>query len=312
MTPEPTSLARAALVELLEETQVSPIFLQWAGSDTKDQPSPITHPKQAKFPSLCEFRWTITRQRSHCWQDTSKSLGWTALSEDRQTKRVHADKTPQCCWLLTPGSTTMGDLNETGTRLHQNTKTLEKWGPSVWVTWGKKKINPRSHMQHASLGTTQWVSSTPPRQGWQMNSSPPNQEPKQTKSWLPFPSRGVPESVNKVFMIFSKLQLGSMFSGSSAKCFSISRRTSSKDVAVSSRMMLALAKKPSRSRWALTSSSKFFNFRYCVEKRSQHETAEHNTSKVKSGSFTRSFARLPPNQRFYWPFRSQEKRHFMH
>lgn len=98
--------------------------------------------------------------------------------------------------------------------------------------------------------------------------NPPNfSQPRETRrNCIPFPSLGVPESVNKVLIILSKLQLGSELSESSAKCFNISRKTSSSDVAVSSRMMLARARKPSRSRWALTSSSKFFNFRYCEEK----------------------------------------------
>lgn len=216
-----------------------------------------------------------------------ESLGWTVLSEDKQTKRVHTDKTPQRCRLLTPESTTMGDLNETGARLHQNTKTPEKWDLSVWMTWKKSTHGVTCNVQ--AWGPHSGCPAPHHGRGGKWTAA---HQPKQTKSWLPFPSRGVPESVNKVFMIFSKLQLGSMFSGSSAKCFSISRRTSSKDVAVSSRMMLALAKNPSKSRWALTSSSKFFNFRYCVEKRSEHETAVHSNSKVEPGSFTSSFAEV--------------------
>lgn len=60
----------------------------------------------------------------------------------------------------------------------------------------------------------------------------------------------------------SKLQSGSVLWGSWAKRHSMARSTSSSEVAVSFRMMLARARKPSRSRCARISSSKFFNFRY--------------------------------------------------
>lgn len=73
---------------------------------------------------------------------------------------------------------------------------------------------------------------------------------------------GAPASVKSSAMSRSRSQSGSAWLGSWAKRFSIIRSTSSSEVAVSFRMMLAWARKPSRSRCARTSSSKFFNFRY--------------------------------------------------
>lgn len=171
----------------------------------------------------------------------------------------------------------MSHLNETGVRPHQNIKPPEIRDPSAWVT---RKNKPQVSHATCKSGDHTVVSVQHITNGNDDNVTVTRRQ-NQIKSWLPFPSRGVPESVNKVLMIFSKLQLGSMFSGSSAKCFSISRRTSSKEVAVSSRMMLALAKNPSKSRWALTSSSKFFNFRYCVRKiRGLDSCTQHPTAKV--------------------------------
>lgn len=72
-----------------------------------------------------------------------------------------------------------------------------------------------------------------------------------------------PASVNRALMTSSALQL---LWPSVATCSSILRSTSSREAALSSSRMLAWAKNPSRSRWALTSSWKFTSFTYCSKK----------------------------------------------
>lgn len=71
-----------------------------------------------------------------------------------------------------------------------------------------------------------------------------------------------PASVKRELMISSKLQPGSAVCGSWEMCRSMVFSTSSSDASSSCRRMLALSRKPSRSLWALTSSSKFISFTY--------------------------------------------------
>lgn len=72
-----------------------------------------------------------------------------------------------------------------------------------------------------------------------------------------------PASVKSMLITSSKLHPGSKAWLSWPTWCNILFRTSSRDAAVSSSKMLALARKPSRSRCARTSSSKFISFTYC-------------------------------------------------
>lgn len=78
-----------------------------------------------------------------------------------------------------------------------------------------------------------------------------------------------PASVKSELMISSKLQPGSAVCGSCEMCRSIVLSTSSSDASSSCSRMLALSRKPSRSLWALTSSSKFISFTYWYQKQTQ-------------------------------------------
>lgn len=79
---------------------------------------------------------------------------------------------------------------------------------------------------------------------------------------LPFTS-WAPASVKSMLITSSKLQLGSDEWLSWPTWCNIRFRTSSREAAVSSSRIVALARKPSRSRCARTSSSKFISFTYC-------------------------------------------------
>lgn len=72
-----------------------------------------------------------------------------------------------------------------------------------------------------------------------------------------------PASVKSMLITSSKLQLGSDAWLSWPTWCNILFRTSSREAAVSSSRIVALARKPSRSRCARTSSSKFISFTYC-------------------------------------------------
>ncbi len=76
-----------------------------------------------------------------------------------------------------------------------------------------------------------------------------------------------PASVKSMLITSSKLQLGSDAWLSWPTWCNIRFRTSSREAAVSSSKMVALARKPSRSRCARTSSSKFISFTYCGQEK---------------------------------------------